>query len=190
VRLLVGGGIGSGKSAFGRFLARRGATVVDSDRLGHRVLEPGAEAYDPVASRWPQVIVDGRVDRAALASIVFDDPDALADLEAISHPAIVRRIESIAAATDAPLVVEVPLMLPIGNEGWVRVFVDAPAAVRLGRAVERGADREDTIRRMGAQAGRDDWIAWADHVIDNGGGVDDLERAVDRLWSSILPTTG
>lgn len=190
MRVLLGGGIGSGKSAVAALLADRGAVVIDSDRLGHRVLEPGAEAFAAVSKRWPEVVVDGRIDRARLASIVFADPDALSELEAISHPAIMRRIGSEAeAAGDAPVVVEIPVLLPIEGGSWRRVLVDAPEGVRLDRAVRRGADREDTRHRMLAQAGRDEWLAWADHVIGNDRSLHDLEQAVEVLWATIHPTT-
>lgn len=167
-------------------LADRGAVVIDSDRLGHQVLEPGAEAFEEVTKRWPGVVVAGRIDRGRLASIVFADPKALSELEAISHPAIVRRIGSAAeAAGEAPVVVEIPLLLPVEGERWRRVFVDAPEDVRVDRAVRRGADREDTRRRMLAQASRDEWLSWADHVITNDGSIHDLERAVDGVWAKL-----
>ena len=83
-RVVLCGGIGSGKSTVGTLLAARGAFVIDADEVGHRVLEPGGRAFDPVAGRWPSVVVDNAIDRGALGRIVFDDAAQLAELEAIT----------------------------------------------------------------------------------------------------------
>ena len=199
MRVLLGGGIGSGKSAVASLFAARGAVVIDSDRLGHQVLEPGAEAFDAVSARWPQVVVDDRFDRAKLASIVFGDAGSLAELEAISHPAIVRRIQAEAeAAGETAVFVEVPVMLPMhrvrhGDDPgatWVHVFVDAPEEVRLERAIARGGDAEDIRRRMRSQDDRQRWLSWAAHVIVNDGSRTTLERAVDELWDDLTRGSG
>src|SRR5665811_1122278 len=81
-RILVGGGIGSGKSRAGLRFAELGATVVEADRLGHEVLEPDGAAFATVAELWPEVLVDGHIDRRALAVIVFADS---ARLKAVSY---------------------------------------------------------------------------------------------------------
>src|SRR5205814_4157833 len=84
------GGIGAGKSTVAELLRRRGATVIDVDALGRAVLEPGGRAHDAVVAAFgPSVVdADGRIDRAALARVVFSDPTQLRRLTAISHPAI------------------------------------------------------------------------------------------------------
>lgn len=183
VRILLGGGIGSGKTIAGKRFAELGATVIEADRVGHDVIEPGGEAFTGVAERWPDVVDGGRIDRQSLARIVFADPDALAELEAVTHPAIAGRIETI-AATAGTVVVEVPLMLDLAG-AWTRVFVDAPEAVRIRRAVARGGDEADVRRRIANQADRDAWTAWADRIIDNGADLDHLYRQVDALWRTL-----
>jgi dephospho-CoA kinase len=186
LRILLAGGIGSGKSAVASLLAEQGALVIDADRLGRSVLEPGAEAFDAVTGRWPQVVVDDRIDRACLASIVFGDADALAELEGISHPAIVARIRALVdAAGTAPVVVEVPVIITIDGGGWVRVFVDAPPDLRVERVTARGGDPADTRRRMEAQPSRSEWLAWADRVLVNAGSKEELNSAVDDLWRDL-----
>jgi dephospho-CoA kinase len=186
LRILLAGGIGSGKSAVASLLAKHGALVIDADRLGRSVLEPGAEAFDAVAERWPQVVVDGRIDRARLASIVFGEADALVELEGISHPAIVARVRALVdAAGTAPVVVEVPIIMAIGGDTWVRVFVDAPADLRVERVTARGGDPADTRRRMQAQPSRSEWLAWADRVLVNAGSHEELTPMVDDLWRDL-----
>jgi dephospho-CoA kinase len=186
LRILLAGGIGSGKTAVASLLAEQGALIIDADRLGHSVLEPGGEAFDAVTDRWPQVVVDGSIDRARLASIVFGNADALADLEGISHPAIVARIRALVEASGtAPVVVEVPVIIAIGDDAWVRVFVDAPSDLRVEWVTARGGDPADTRRRMEAQPSRAEWLAWADRVLVNAGSKEDLTDAVDDLWRDL-----
>ena len=68
---MLTGGIGAGKSSVGELLRARGALVIDADKVGHQVLEPGGEAFDRVAETWPSVVVNGVIDRRRLADIVF-----------------------------------------------------------------------------------------------------------------------
>ena len=183
-RILVGGGIGSGKSRAGLRFAELGATVVEADRLGHEVLEPDGPAFPNVAERWPEVLVDGRIDRRVLAAIVFADPARLKELEALTHPGIIERIWAIAVDSDA-FVVEIPITLDIPGV-WTKVFVDADKETRIRRAVSRGLSEQDVSLRMANQASRAEWLRWADCVIDNNGSVADLERQIDALWYGLL----
>ncbi len=184
MRVLLGGGIGSGKSAVAALLREAGATVVDADAAGHRVLEPGGEAFDQVAARWPEAVRDGRIDRAALGGVVFADPAQLAELEAITHPAIAARIAgAVAAAGTDVVVVEVPVLARLVGEDWPRVVVDAPDEARVARSVARGMDEGDVRRRMAAQPSRAEWLEAADYVVDNSGNLEDLSTQVERLWA-------
>ncbi len=180
VHILLGGGIGAGKGAAGHRFGMLGATVVEADRIGHALLEPGEAVADDVARRWPSVVVEGTIDRAGLARIVFADPEALAELERMTHPSIMRRIGEL-AQRPGDLVVEIPVLLaPAGS--WTRVLVRAPASVRRERAVARGGIPDDIDRRMERQASPDAWMNWADEIIDNAGTLDELHRQVDALW--------
>ncbi len=183
---MLTGGIGSGKSAVAARLAARGAEVLAADATGHAVLEPGGEAFAAVAARWPAVVVAGRIDRGALARIVFADAAARRELEALTHPAIAARLAArVAVSRAAVLVIELPLLVDLVGEGWPRVVVDAPVGVRRARLVARGMDADDIEARLGAQPARDEWLAAADFVVDNGGDLDQLEAEVARLWSWI-----
>ncbi len=186
IRILLGGGIASGKSAVGGRFNELGATVIDADLLGHAVLEPDGEAYESVGERWPSVVVDRRIDRRALAEIVFTDLEQLTVLEALTHPAIIHRISEIASSTD-DLVVEVPIILDVPG-AWTKVFVDVNEDVRLERAVERGSTEADVRRRMASQSSRDEWLAWCDNTVDNNGSVADLEQQIDSLWYGLRTT--
>ena len=182
LRLIISGGIGSGKSAVGEELASRGAVVIQADHVGHAVLEPGAEAYAAVAELWPQVLVGGRIDRAALGRIVFTEPAALRRLEAITHPAIRARIAGVVAASDAEIVVvELPIPSDMLGPGWIRVVVDAPTETRRQRLLDRGHAADDIDARMSSQPSREAWLALADEVVDNSGDRAELAAAVDAL---------
>ena len=183
--MVVGGGIGSGKTSVVRWLGELGASVIIADEVGHLVLEPGGEAFDDVAAAWPDVVVGGLIDRRALAAVVFADGEELVRLESMTHPAIARRIARLASETAGDLVLETPVPAMSGGDGWLRVYVDASPEVRLRRAIARGGDPEDVRRRMGSQLDREQWLAWADRVLVNEGSIGDLEGAVEDLWRSL-----
>lgn len=191
IKVLLAGGIGSGKSTAAGFLAALGAHVISADEAGHRVLEPGGSAFEAVAARWPEAVAGGTIDRSALAGIVFADPRALSELEAATHPAIRELIRAEIAAVEGPLVVvEVPLLGEFMGEGWRRVVVDAPDEVRAGRLIARGMDPDDAVRRMAAQPTRSQWIEAADYVIDNGRDLAHLEAECRRIWALLLRSDG
>ena len=187
------GGIGVGKSTVAAELARLGATVVDCDDLGRVVVEPGGRAYNPLVERFGSEILqpDGRLDRAELASRVFGHPEALADLNAITHPAIdVEIAAAIAAAATEVVVLDMAVLvesdLGAGQYDGVLV-VEAPLEQRLDRlANDRGMPEEQARARIASQAGDDDRRAVADHVIVNDGSIDELVVAVRRYWDDQL----
>ena len=192
--LLVGltGGIGSGKSTVARMLASRGAVVLDSDELAREAVEPGTAGHDAVIARFGPAIVapDGSLDRAALASVVFADETARADLEAIVHPEVRRAIAEAVAAhadTDVVVVVDSPLLFETGaNEGFpVVIVVTASDETRIARLAARGMREGDVRARMAAQMPLQDKSALADVVLDNDSDESTLEVQVDRLWADL-----
>lgn len=193
--LVIGltGGIGSGKSTVSALLAAKGAVVVDADAIVREVQQPGTPVFAAMVEQFGPGIVaaDGSLDRAAVADLVFGDANALADLNAIVHPAvgaeIARRMEAL-AATDEVVVLDVPLLVESKNAypvaGLLVVDVDPEVAVR--RLVEHRGMREADVRaRMARQAGRDERLARADRVVDNSGTLDDLSAQVDAAWAWI-----
>ena len=176
-RWLITGGIGSGKSAVRRLLAERGIRTVDADAVGHAVLAD--EGLSPVADRWPDVVLEGQIDRKALARIVFSDPGELRALEAITHPLIFGRIEADLKGFSGVVVVEMPLLAaPVG---WPMIVVDAEDGTRMRRALQRGMEEADVRLRMASQPSRAVWLAAADLVVPNHGDMRQLEAIVALL---------
>jgi dephospho-CoA kinase len=191
--LVIGltGGIGSGKSTVSALLAAKGAVVVDADAIVRDVQRPGTPVFAAMVERFGPGIVaaDGTLDREAVADRVFGDPDALAALNAIVHPAvgaeIARRMQEL-ATTDAVVVLDVPLMVESRNAYPVAglLVVDVDPEVALRRVVEQRGMREEDVRaRMARQASREQRLARADRVIDNSGTLDDLRAQVDDAWA-------
>lgn len=185
------GGIGSGKSTVSAMLARRGAVVVDADAITREQQQPGTQVFKAMVERFGSVIVaaDGTLDRAAVADIVFNDVKALADLNAIVHPAVGGEIaERMAqlAETDSVVILDVPLLVEstrgYPTDGMIVVDVDPEVAVE--RLVSQRQMRVADIRaRMARQASREERRARADVVIDNTGTREQLEAEVDRAWA-------
>lgn len=184
----VTGGIGSGKSTIRRTLEELGAVTIDADRIGHRVLEPDGAAFDAVAERWPQTVYDGRIDRAELGHIVFADPEALRELEAVTHPAIGAEIgRLIEGAGDSVVVVEISVPKDLVGAGWLQTIVaDLPTEERRQRLIDRGMDPDEIDRRMAAQPSRDGWRARGRWVISTRGSRDEVAERVRRLWEHVI----
>lgn len=189
--LLIGltGGIGAGKSAVSARLAARGARVIDADLIVRELQVPGSPVLAAMVGRFGDGILtaDGSLDRQAVADVVFNDAEALADLNAIVHPAvgaeIARRLAE-ASTTDDVVVLDVPLLVESGRDDLeALVVVDLDPEVAIARLVEHRGFREDDARaRIGRQVGREDRLALADHVIDNSGDHLDLDAAVEDAW--------
>jgi dephospho-CoA kinase len=192
MRLHVGltGGIASGKSSVADLLAAHGAVIIDSDRLAREVVEPGTAGLAAVVDRFGAGVLaaDGSLDRAALGRIVFADPSARADLEAIVHPLVRARAAGLAASAPAGAVVVqmIPLLVETGQAGNFDqvVVVDVEPAVQLARLQQRdGFSPAEATARVAAQAPRELRLRAADVVIDNSGSPEQLADAVERLWS-------
>jgi dephospho-CoA kinase len=190
LRVGLSGGIGSGKSTVARALARRGAIVIDADAIAREVVEPGQPGLAAVVERFGPDVLDaeGRLDRPKLAALVFDDPAARADLNAIVHPRVALETarRTAAAPPDAIVVIDVPLLVEAARSGYdVVVIVEAPESVRLERLIARGMSPDDARRRMAAQASDADRRKVADVVLDNSGSEADLEPQIDALWAQL-----
>ena len=180
-RVVLGGGIGAGKSSVARLFAESGYLHVEADRVGADVLRPGTEATSAVEREWPSVVCNGVVDRGGLASIVFADEQALRLLESITHPAITAEIERRVAGIDRDVVVETPVAhLDLTGE-WIRIAVVADEDTRIARAVARGGDPNDVRRRVTSQVRDEEWRDWADIVLENSRSWSETEKAVSVI---------
>jgi dephospho-CoA kinase len=162
-------------------LEELGVTTVNADQIGHDVIAPDGPAFGDVVSRWPEVVTDGRIDRKALAAVVFSDSAALAELEAITHPHIFGRIGERLQNISGVAVVEVPLLNRPAFEEWRRLVVDCADDIRVARAIERGMEREDVEARMASQPSRASWLASADMVVPNHKGLEELWTTAQQV---------
>ncbi|UNS96415.1 dephospho-CoA kinase [Streptomyces tubbatahanensis] len=189
------GGIGAGKSEVSRLLAEQGAVIVDADRIAREVVEPGTPGLAAVVAEFGEEVLtsDGTLDRARLGSLVFADPDRLAALNALVHPAVGERaaqLEREAAEADPQAVVvhDVPLLTENGLAPLYDrvVVVDASPGTQLERLVRlRGMTEEEARARMTAQADREARLAVADLVIDNDGPLAGLAPRVRGVWEQL-----
>jgi dephospho-CoA kinase len=184
------GGIGSGKSTVSAALAARGAVVVDADVIVHELQQPGTAVFEEMVERFGDGIVapDGSLDRAAVAAIVFDDPEALAALGAIVHPRVHEEIErrvAEQAGTDHVVVLDIPLLGEAGWPGLVgTIVVDLDPEVAVERLVaHRGMEEDDARARIAKQISREERLSFADAVVDNSGSPQDLAAELDRVWA-------
>jgi dephospho-CoA kinase len=189
------GGIASGKSTIARRLAERGAVVVDADQLVREVQAPGTPVLATIAETFGERMLrpDGSLDREALGARVFGDAAAIAQLNAIVHPAVraesARRFAAaFAADPDAVVVYDVPLLVEARvDDPWQLVVVaHAPAEVRVERLIGlRGLSPADAAARIASQVPDEARLRIADVVIDTAGTLDDTIRQVDELWDSL-----
>jgi dephospho-CoA kinase len=192
--ILVGltGGIGAGKSTVSALLAEHGAVVIDADQVARDLQGPGSPVVRRMAERFGEHIVrdDGTLDRPAVAAIVFRDEQALADLNAIVHPALQAEFERLIgeqAGTDRVVVLDFPLLAENPRTDLAAtVVVDVPHDVAVERLVgSRGMDEADARARIANQASREDRLAMATHVVDNTGDLESLRARVDEIWADL-----
>ena len=189
--ILVGltGGIGSGKSTVSRLLAERGAVVIDADAITRELQQQGSSLLGILAERFGGHILssDGSLDRAALAEIVFSDPEALKDLNKIVHPAVAaemnRRMDEV-RSTNKVVVLDIPLLAENPRKGLCGVIVvDIPVELAVERLVSfRSMNEDDARARISQQATRETRLEIADQVIDNSGDFSSLENRVEEVW--------
>ena len=198
----VTGGIASGKTFVARELGRRGAAVVDADRVGHAVLRT-AGIKAALYARWGDAVFrnspvgnEREVDRGAVARRVFapppDGPRELAYLEGLTHDAIgariARRLERLAQSTAVlAAVLDAPVLYKAGWDAYCDqiLFVEAPWEVRAARAARRGWSREQLRARQSMQPPLDYQRGRADVVIDNGGPLEQTIEQIEKFWQSL-----
>ena len=189
VKVALTGGIATGKSyVLGRFRAL-GVTVLDADELAHGVTAAGTEASEAIAGRFGQDVLDpaGAVDRRKLGPIVFADPAARRDLEAIVHPAVYRAISAalnaFARMGDTPLViVDIPLLYETARHGEFDAVIATvcPEPMQVARLTARGMTEDEARQRIAAQMPAEQKALRSDFVIRTDGSYEGTDRAVEE----------
>lgn len=186
-RVGLTGGIASGKTTVARLFEALGVPVIDTDQLSREVVAPGQPLLPRIVERFGSGILaaDGSLDRAALRAVIFADPQARTDLEALMHPAIRALLEERAAAARGAYQIHViPLLVETaGRRNLDRVLVvDCSEALQIRRLQARDGATEIQARQiLAAQATREARLAIADDVIENAGELGPLRDRVAAL---------
>lgn len=200
------GGIGAGKSSVAQMFAQLGATIIDADTLTHEALQE-ADVQSQITALWgSHLLVNGKIDRQALARIVFANPagntgqppagqqcQELKKLEDLLHPRvrqkILHRLASLANTATPAVILDVPLLWERGlyQQCNILIFVDSPWSVRKDRVEHsRHWSEQDLAARQRLQADLAEKRAAAHYVIDNGKSVDETRKQVAAIWGALL----
>ena len=194
LRLGLTGGIASGKSAVAAMLREKGFSVLDADSLAHKLIEPGQPAYDEVLQEFGQEVLapGGRVDRAKLSAIVFQDRSKLDRLNAIVHPRVGEFVfrqfdEWQRAGTRDAAFVEAALLIESGIhkklDGLVVAWCEPEQ--QLQRLLDRGLSESEARRRIAAQLPVEEKLLLATDKIDCSGSLDETRRQVEALAAKL-----
>ena len=188
------GNIATGKSVVRRMLEHLGAYTIDADALTHRAYAKGAPGYQQVLDNFGKWLVnkDGEIDRSKLGNLVFNNPDAMAQLEGIAHPLVRQATEMLIKRASQPVIVIEAIKL---LEGDLRKVCDsiwvtnAPEEVQIERLIrKRGMSRDKALERVHAQSAQTAKVAVANIVITNTGSYDALWKQVNAAWKEIVPS--
>ena len=190
------GNIATGKSVVRRMLEHLGAYTIDADALTHRAYAKGAPGYQQVVDRFGKWLVkkDGEIDRSKLGNLVFNDHEAMIQLESIAHPLVRQATEILIKRATQPVVVIEAIKLLEGdlrkmcNSIWVTNATEEIQVERLMR--KRGLSREQALERIHMQTSQSAKVAVANIVITNTGSYDALWRQVSAAWKEIVPGAG
>jgi dephospho-CoA kinase len=189
------GNIAAGKSTVAELFRAWGATLIDADRLAREAQAPGTPVLRAIADRFGQDLIGpgGALDRATLRRRVMGDPAALADLNRIVHPDVLRRRAALEAESrrrgDRIVVSDIPLLFEAADPAAFDavVLVDAPERVRRARLLAgRGLSTEDADRMLAAQAPSGPKRERSTFVIDNDGDRATLEARAREVWARLL----
>ena len=191
IAVAITGGIGAGKSEALAAFARHAAATVSSDEIVHRLLRDDDDVRRAVVERFGEGVLDGegQIDRSAIAGIVFADADALAWLEGLLHPLVVREYmtwrERLAELDEPPAVcaTEVPLLFEVGGQDRFDavVVVTAPPGVRTARSEVAAEEREPRLLPDSVK------VAQADFSYVNDGSLEDLDAFVAQVMRELAP---
>jgi dephospho-CoA kinase len=185
------GGIGSGKSLAAQYFAELGAFVIDADQLSREAIERGSKGFDEVVSIFgDSILLNGQINRKALAEAIFKDSNLKSKLEGIIHPFVKKKFE-LAVSTlkeNEILVYEIPLLVETNSQDRfdLVVTVESDHENRVERLRLRGMQISEIQARISSQASRQERTDVADFLIENNGSEDELLRQVENIWDSII----
>lgn len=191
-RVGLTGGIASGKSTAAKFFGALGVPIIDTDQLARDVVEPGQPPLERLVERFGRSILteDGHLDRPALRNIVFSDPKARADLEALTHPAIGAAVEARSATAGGPYqILVIPLLVEknLGSQLDRVLVVDCSEELQIRRLQSRdGSTPEQARVILNAQASRTARVKAANDIITNEGDMSRVRDQVATLHSTYL----
>ncbi len=186
------GGIGAGKTTVSDYLKKKGYPVLDADEVAREIVEPGSETLGELTRAFGKDILnpDGNLNRRFLAGIVFSDPEKKKIIDGIMHGKIIDTLLKRARSMEEePFVfIDVPLLFETGMDRYVDQvwMVDAEEEIRIKRVMERDdSSREDVLRRIRFQAGRDEKIKKAHIILNNSGVKEILYRQIDEALNKL-----
>ena len=184
------GGIGSGKTMVGEIFAELGALVVDSDQLAREVVERGSKGFDLIVTEFgDEILKNGDLDRAVLASLIFKDTKKRAKLEEITHPLIRQSFAKIvsSAGSDSIIINQIPLLVESKHDYKFDqvITVSAPENIRTERLLKRGLTLSQIDQRMKAQATDTQREGISDTVIVNDKSEQELITQVEKVWEGL-----
>lgn len=189
------GGIACGKSTVARFFHDLGARVIDADRVGHELIEPGRAAYQEILQRFGEGMraADGSIDRRRLGARVFAHPEELRELNAIVHPRILERVDELAReyyARDphAVVIIDAALIFESHIAGTVRKVMVAwcrPEQQMERLMAKTGISRKEAAQRIRAQMPMEEKSRRADYLLDCSGSKEETRRQVELLFPQL-----
>jgi dephospho-CoA kinase len=194
------GGVACGKSTVARYFQDLGAYIIDADRVGHQLIEPGRAAYPEILQHFGKEILDptGAIDRKKLGSKVFADPQQLRLLNAILHPRIIARMRELAVEQQrrnprTVVILDAPLIFESGIGGTLRKVM--VAWCRPEQQIERlmaktGVSREEAEQRIKAQMPVEEKRRRADYSIDCSGSMEETRRQAEQLFPELQTLAG
>ena len=196
MRVGLTGGLATGKSSVGRMLSELGCFVIQDDKIGHEVMEPGGPAYDDIVREFGREILnsDGAINRRQLGAIVFADPAKLAKLNSLVHPHVKAREKALASeylarSPDGIAVTEAAILIETGtykDYDHLIVAVCRPEQ-QIERAMHRdGLSRDEVLDRLRRQMPLEDKVKHADFVIDTSGTKENTRRHTEEVYQSLL----
>ena len=193
----ITGGVATGKSTVTRLLRAKGVTTFSADEAARAILSPGGTVLRAITEAFGTEMLDeeGGLDRKKLGQRVFADLNARRQLEAITHPPVLRLLRAQMEATwkdfspRSLVALEVPLLFEINLQSWFEriVVVTASPSVQLARLQARSGDLDakEARRRLAAQWPLETKVARADDVLENSGSLAELTKAVEGLWERL-----